>query len=304
MSAEKLQSLIASFAKKQEQLATQEKEVNELITFVHKSLNSGIKTKLAVYGLLNSGKSTLLNVVTNHLNDDFFKTGDRRVTTENQYYETEKMIFIDTPGLDGGDQDDLTASIGKDQANLILFVHNAAKEMEKEEIDLLKNLKQELGDNDEKAIIIVLSRSDSVDPEDLAKVKDVVTKQCKELLDFSPDIIAISSHLYCRATKETEQKRKDGFTKLSQIPPLLKMIEERKVALDVAAIEITKLSNKLNSKINEIASLQQEVSNIRNAIKQTFNMSFNDAVVSSLGFQSWLQNNRDVTKYLQSLKAL
>lgn len=132
------------------------------------------RARLVVFGLLNSGKSTLLNVLTDHLDEELFKTGDFRVTTSNQVYETDDMIFVDTPGMDGGDSDDILATLGVSGAHIILFLHNADHELEHQEIELLQKLLQlDAGApvNGRSPVMILMSRADSLSKNEVEQVR-------------------------------------------------------------------------------------------------------------------------------------
>jgi 50S ribosomal subunit-associated GTPase HflX len=58
------------------------------------------KPVIAACGLMNAGKSYLLNMLTQHIEQEYFKTADQRETTSNKKLETEQYIYLDTPGLD------------------------------------------------------------------------------------------------------------------------------------------------------------------------------------------------------------
>lgn len=156
-------------------------------------------TKIVVYGLLNSGKSTLLNVLTGHFEQEYFATGDYRVTTANKIFEKDQVIYIDTPGIDGAVADDETAASGKSYANIILFVHGAGKELEREEIELLTELKEHFGDNFSRSVLLVLSRKDSLEDKDLDVLKDKIRQQCMELLSSELKILPVSAVIFLRA---------------------------------------------------------------------------------------------------------
>lgn len=239
-------------------------------TLYEEQCMSADKLRLAVYGLLNSGKSTLLNVLTEHYDNDFFKTGDRRVTTQNQEFETDDIIYIDTPGLDGGTQDDINADIGKNKAHLVLFVHNATKELEQEEINLLSNLKQEAGDLAQKSIIIVLTRCDSVPKEDREKVKQKIQQQCSELLQMELDIVLVSSRNFLKSIEETDERRQQAFAKSSYMSSLQELIQERQKCLDPQVLHDQKINARFSQLRQELIELQQEYVSLLVALRNLF----------------------------------
>lgn len=291
MSLEKLQSLTEQYQALTRQQQELEKDTQHLLELVDTPPSS--KIKMAVYGLLNSGKSTLLNILTNHINEDYFQTGDRRVTVSTQVLETEDLIYIDTPGIDGGSQDDLVASIGKDKADLILFVHNAAKELEQEEIDLLLELKAAFGKNTKDSVILLMSRADSLDATDLEKVKAKITEQCQELLQEQLDILCISSHMFRKSVNEESEKRKQGFLKLSHIDTLQNMIQDRLGRLDPVGSFVERLTAKIEQQMAKNSELQEQMFLLSKQIKSEFNDSFDNFNNQMDSFKGWLGNTRD-----------
>ena len=67
------------------------------------------KPIIVAYGLMNAGKSYLLNMLTQHISEEFFKTNDIRETATIKKFESEKYIYLDTPGLDANEEDDSQA---------------------------------------------------------------------------------------------------------------------------------------------------------------------------------------------------
>lgn len=290
MSLENLKSLTKQYKGLKAQQQEQESHIKNLLAMVNTSPSS--KVKLAVFGLLNSGKSTLLNILTDHIDEDFFQTGDHSVTVKNQILETDEMIYIDTPGIDGGDQDDIVATVGKDKADVILFVHNASKELEQEEIDLLLELQKTFGPTTKDSVILVMSRADSLDPEDLSKVQNKIKEQCASLLNEELEVLTISSHMYRKSMHEEDEKRKNGFLKLSNIAVLNQKIAERIEVLDPELAYIDRLSAKIEQQLILSAALQQELTSLSKQIENEFNASLSDFNQNMGKLKSWLSNAR------------
>lgn len=298
MLIENLNSLINQYNELQAQQKEQESQIDSLLSLVNTPPSN--KVKLAVFGLLNSGKSTLLNILTNHIDEDFFQTGDHRVTVKNQVLESEDIIYIDTPGIDGSAQDDIVASIGKDKADIILFVHNAAKELEQEEIDLLLELKNTFGQHTKDSVILLMSRADSIDPEDLNKVQNKIHEQCTSLLNEELEILSISSHLYRKSMHETEERRKNGFLKLSNIDVLNQKISERVANIDPMLAYTERMSAKIEQILSLNNTLQQEFKSLANQIEQEFNSSLEDFNQHMDKFNTWLIDSRKRYQDMQS----
>ncbi len=86
------------------------------------SMASSLPTAV-VYGVYNSGKSSLLNSLTNQVDPEFFEVRDIRQTRVNKSFEYQGINFIDTPGLDMDEQDTVRANQGAMQADIIMYVH-------------------------------------------------------------------------------------------------------------------------------------------------------------------------------------
>lgn len=162
------------------------------------------KTSIAVYGLLNAGKSSLLNMLTQHIDKEFFATADIRETTDIKKFEDDYCIYIDTPGLDANKQDDKKALEGMNKADIVLFVHQALSELDKLEVKCLKNLKQSFGNDANSNILIVISKVDKRTPEQMNEIESRILEQCKEF-DFSPKMIQISNTRYKKGMLENKK---------------------------------------------------------------------------------------------------
>lgn len=178
------------------------------------------KPIVAVWGLMNAGKSSLLNMLTEHIDSEYFKTNDFRETTEVKVFETETCIFLDTPGLDANSQDDIEALKGIKQANIVLFVHQLQGELEKVEIDFLKNVRDSFGEFANQNIVIVLAKVDKESPEKVNAIQDKILEQCQEMLGFTPQCFQISNTRYRKGVSE----KKDGLIKHSHMNELKEYI--------------------------------------------------------------------------------
>lgn len=213
------------------------------------------KPMIVTWGLMNAGKSYLLNMLTNHIDNEFFKTNDFRETAVVSSFETDQYIYLDTPGLDANTEDNLEALKGIKKADIVLFVHQLQGELEATEIEFLKNVRTSFGQYAEKNIIFILSK---VDKEDMTKVNQIqvrVLEQCKEYLGFQPQCFQISNKLY----QQGIQKHKDGLIRNSHIEELLQHIQT--VAQDIQLVrqerfsqEKSKLLQALNEKKSDVES--------------------------------------------------
>lgn len=116
---------------------------------------------IAVCGLMNAGKSALLNALTGHLEKEFFETKAVRSTNTVQTLTHEGITFVDTPGIDANDEDDRNAWRGLATADIILFAHNLGTgTLETVEINFLKELKRRRPDIED-SLLVVLTHAES-----------------------------------------------------------------------------------------------------------------------------------------------
>jgi len=179
------------------------------------------KPMIAACGLVNAGKSYLLNMLTQHIDDEFFPVADQRETARVKMLETDSYIYVDTPGLDASDADTGEAMTGIDQADLVLFVHQPQGELEENEKEFLCRLKQSFGEFAEQNIILVLSKADKEEQEKIDEIADKVQQQCLEFLNFSPRIFKVSGQRF----KSGTQQHKDGLIRHSHINDLASHIK-------------------------------------------------------------------------------
>lgn len=179
------------------------------------------KPVIAACGLVNAGKSHLLNMLSGHIDDEFFSVADQRETARIKVLETNAYIYLDTPGLDASDADTEEAMTGIDQADVVLFVHQPQGELEENEKDFLCSLKQSFGELAEQNIILVLSKADKEGQEKIDEIADKVQQQCLEFLKFSPKIFKVSGQRF----KSGIQQQKDGLIRHSHINDLASHIK-------------------------------------------------------------------------------
>lgn len=179
------------------------------------------KPTIVACGLVNAGKSYLLNMLTQHIDDEFFPVADQRETARVKALETDTYIYVDTPGLDASDEDTGEAMTGIGQADIVLFVHQPQGELEENEKKFLFRLKQSFGEFAEQNIVLVLTKTDKEGQEKIDEIADKVQQQCLEFLDFSPKIFKVSGQRF----KSGTQQHKDGLIRHSHINDLAKYVK-------------------------------------------------------------------------------
>lgn len=198
-----------------------EKLLQQAETLLRQEISGG-KPVVAAWGLMNAGKSFLLNMLTNHIQTECFRTNDIRETAELKEFETNEFIFLDTPGLDANTGDDLIAQQGAAKADIVLFVHQPQGELEKIEIDFLHKLKESFGQYAEENIVLVLSKSDVESEEKIEAIKKRMLEQCRDDLGFNPRCYAISgSRFHAGMTL-----KKDGLVRASHLNDLVEKLNQ------------------------------------------------------------------------------
>ncbi|MBF7041907.1 50S ribosome-binding GTPase [Campylobacter volucris] len=214
------------------------------------------KPTICVIGLYNSGKSSLLNALTNSFDKNNFSVADTRETKEIKSLEYEDFIFIDTPGLNVDENDDTNAFKGFLQSDIYLFVHNVSTgELHKQEFEYLKKLVKDNDDNFVKNLIIVLSKSDGVDREKIKQVKENIKNQLLNFIEQKAidkmKIITISSENYIKGCSENKKLLIEN----SNIELLNQTLNELKSNLTANENRKNKLQNhEIFTKINELIS--------------------------------------------------
>ena len=199
------------------------KESQDLRKYSQDFLNQSLRSEkpvIVTWGLMNAGKSSLLNMLTQHIDQEFFKTNDFRETTEVSAYEGDQYIYLDTPGLDANTADNLEALKGIKKADIVLFVHQLQGELEANEVEFLKDVRTSFGQYAEKNIILILSKVDKEDRSKVDQIQKRVLEQCEQYLGFQPQCFQISNTLY----QQGIQKHKDGLVRHSHIEDLKQCI--------------------------------------------------------------------------------
>ena len=226
------------------------------------------KPVIAACGLVNAGKSYLLNMLTKHIDDEFFSVADQRETARIKSLETDTYIYVDTPGLDASDEDTGEAMTGIDQADIVLFVHQPQGELEENEKEFLCRLKQSFGEFAEKNIILVLSKADKEGQEKIDEIADKVQQQCLEFLNFSPRIFKVSGQRF----KSGTQQHKDGLIRHSHINDLANHVKT--VADDSADIRDTRTIQAIDALLERIELTEAGLEHYRVEAQKKLHESF------------------------------
>lgn len=232
-----------------EKIKAIQKEYDDLKSILK---NGNAEPVVAVWGLMNAGKSYLLNMLTQHLDTEYFKTNDFRETAEIKTTLFGNIIYLDTPGLDANNADDMEAMRGVAQADVVLFVHQPQGALEQIEMDFLQNLKNSFGENAEKNIILVLSKVDKESPEKIQMIENEMLAQCQEILGFSPKCFQISNTRFHKGMNE----HKNALTQASHINELSNYVQQ--VANGSMGVNKQRILMKLSELSNIVWNLSVE----------------------------------------------
>lgn len=215
------------------------------------------KPTIAAWGLMNAGKSYLLNMLTEHIEEEYFKTNDFRETTEIKTFDSGKFIYLDTPGLDANSADNTEALKGVAKADVVLFTHQPQGELEQVELDFLRDLVQTFGRYAADNIVLVITKADKENAEKIIEIEQRILAQCQQYLGFPLKCFQVSGTRF----HDGICKHKDGLTKASHIGDLAEHIQTVAQNSNIVAAErIRQTANKLH---REASQLQKNIKTAR-----------------------------------------
>ena len=226
------------------------------------------KPVIAVCGLMNAGKSYLLNMLTQQIDREYFKTADQRETTANKTLETEQYIYLDTPGLDANAQDDAIAQQGIAEADIVLFVHQPQGELDPRELAFLRQLKDSFGKSAKHSVVIVISKIDKEPESKIDVIDKEIQKQCQEKLGTVFTTFQVSNTRY----KTGISQQKDGLIQASHIDALAQHL--KKTTPKIRQARQNKLATSIETLLAEIDTLTQELRDEKAAIQQDISEQF------------------------------
>lgn len=177
----------------------------------------GDEPRVVVCGMLKAGKSSLLNSLFDDRTNQHFPTARGHKTRKNQSEVRNGIRFVDTPGLDYDAGDTEEAKSAYAGADLLLFVHDGAKELEDIQLGFLQDLHAMHPDLERKVLIAITSKEESGDQLEALKAK--ITEKVRERCGFAPEIFAVENTSY--------RSEKEKVRASSGIPELRVAIENR-----------------------------------------------------------------------------
>lgn len=170
-------------------------------------------TQVVACGVVNAGKSTLLNALADAAKGEGFAVAAVRETAKVARVACDGYELMDTPGLDALDDDDATAWNGIATSDLVLMVHNPrGGELGSEQLRLLEDLKR-LGCANR--VVLVLSHLEAV-RDNMMALSATIGSQAQVTLGVKVSIFPVSSTNYLRGLREG----KHTLAAMSGIPAL------------------------------------------------------------------------------------
>lgn len=178
---------------------------------------------VTVIGLYNAGKSSLLNVLTHHLDREHFKTGRVRETRAVTTHTHEQVDYVDTPGLDAEYQDDQVAFEAVTRSDILLLCHSASLgELDAPILAYLERIQSQSQRPLSERLLCVVTKAEQTDAEQ-AVVLGQIRQQLQALCGQPPSLFLVSSAMYRRGVIE----HKNALIRGSGMPNLMAFLTER-----------------------------------------------------------------------------
>lgn len=261
------------------------------------------KPRIAAWGLVKAGKSSLLNMLSGHVNDEFFKTGPVRTTRLNHEFEADNYILVDTPGLGIDDNDSKQAYEGLNKADIVLFIHALQGELDREEIDLLIQVKAAYGQETGRRLILILSQLDKDQDGAMATIHQQVMQQLHEFIGVKPQCFQVSSLRYQKGRTE----HKPTLMQKSGIPVLAQHLDTLSLEIkdELDRIRLSRREARKNELLKKVEkAIEEELKHISVQQKTYIERvrSFNSIMAElKSGFSAHSAEIATVTKELDSI---
>lgn len=207
-------------------------ELSEVLNGVSSDGSEPQKLTVVACGLLKAGKSTLLNLLSDHVEAEYFPSGPVRETVELRAFETEDFVFLDTPGLDCDDTDDRTALQGVAESDVLLLVHNLREgELHQQELEWLARIaKVASGARLDERLLVVLTYMEEMEDR-YEFIVQRVRQQCANAVGVVPVCFAVSNSRYRKGVLE----KKKLLIEKSGVKDVLEYLYDRRDELLKAA---------------------------------------------------------------------
>lgn len=243
------------------------KSIDSSLSLQLDALSQAIKRQnqpicIAACGLLKAGKSTLLNMLTDHLETEFFKSDVVRATIRNQSFSKNDLVFMDTPGIDAKVDDDREAFDGIAKADILLMVHHPQGELQMQEIEFLKKLSQISSNDLGKRLVLVFTHFEAY-KEVKNDLEAKVISQCKSVTGVIPECFWVSNTSYKKGYLEGKSRLRE----VSNIPLLKAHIDGMRDKLGTVLLAARSVQLKRNNQ-QFMLSLQTAIRDRLDEIKK------------------------------------
>ena len=236
--------------------------------------------KITCLGLLNHGKSSLLNALVDDSKNETFKVSDGRETRKNKEVKFSDFSYVDTPGLNADNEDNSMALEAIKVSDINLFCHNpntgGLNQAEKYFLEYISTN----WENPAKFLnstIFVFTNMDKIDAQNLELVKAEITNQIERIFssnDFK--IISVSSKYYKDGLAEDVEvlKEKTNIKNLKKEIHSYKdslqneIFQNRKERLDA---KVEKIKEAISGIIASKQKQYQEKTELLNKLNSDFN---------------------------------
>lgn len=185
--------------------------------------NQNSLPKVVVYGVYNSGKSSLLNALTGHVEQEYFATRDIPETKQTKTLEQQGICYVDTPGLDVDVADTQQANAGVDQADILMFVHKLnSGPIQAEEMQTMQALVASHGKPEQ--LLAVITGAEGVDEQQ--SLINEITSQIQSLAPGCQPFL-VSNLRFQKGVREAKQP----LIHHSGIPQLLEALQSKVAGL-------------------------------------------------------------------------
>jgi GTP-binding protein EngB required for normal cell division len=215
--------------------------------------------RVTVCGLLKAGKSTLLNMLTEHFDAEYFATGVTRKTISVETYDHNGIRYADTPGLDAPNEDEQRSWQAFVSTDVLLFAHALTGELNAMELDILARFRQARPDC-ASSMVVALTNADELrgDSEKIDRMKRVIGQQLQRVLSVMPPLFVVSSTSYGKGKREN----RNALIESGNVQPLLRHLEDRRERL-ASSIQDTRKKAALEVKDRLTAVIRAEYDGAR-----------------------------------------
>lgn len=219
-------------------------------------------------GLLNAGKSTLLNAL---CREEVFDTKSVRCTTSARERRTEDFVLVDTPGVDAEEHDEAEAESALERSDAILFVHSAKRgELEAEEVAFLRELQDYFPDGrvPSHTFVPVLTKAEGMSEEELGEKQRKIRQQNESFLDIEIAEIFSARGETCLKAVRTDKERLEEASGIPKLRSYLTQKVVRAAQRRRGEVALSRLVGVVEEVCNLVSSAKDALEEKREAVEE------------------------------------